>query len=77
MSMHYGETHKPEHILAWRADRPGERSPTPKLYGQPKLHKPNIPMRPIVSFCGSPTYQLSKYLTNVLNRWLTNLGTTV
>ena len=37
----------------------------PKLYGPPKLHKPNIPMRPIVSFCGSPTYQLSKYLTNV------------
>ena len=30
----------------------------PKLYGLPKLHKPNIPMRPIVSFCGSPTYQL-------------------
>ena len=23
-------------------------------------------MRPIVSFCGSPTYQLSKYLTTVL-----------
>ena len=23
-------------------------------------------MRPIVSFCGSPTYQLSKYSTNVL-----------
>ena len=38
----------------------------PKLYGLPKLHKPNIPMRPIVSFCGSPTYQLSKYLTTVL-----------
>ena len=38
----------------------------PKLYGLPKLHKPNIPMRPIVSFCGSPTYQLSKYLTNIL-----------
>ena len=38
----------------------------PKLYGLPKLHKPNIPMRPIVSFCGSPTYQLFKYLTNVL-----------
>ena len=28
----------------------------PKLYGLPKLHKPNVPMRPIVSFCGSPTY---------------------
>ena len=38
----------------------------PKLYGQPKLHKPGIPMRPIVSFCGSPTYQLSKYLTIIL-----------
>ena len=38
----------------------------PKLYGLPKLHKPNIPMRPIVSFSGSPTYQLSKYLTTVL-----------
>ena len=23
-------------------------------------------MRPIVSFCGSPTYQLSKYLTTIL-----------
>ena len=38
----------------------------PKLYGLPKLHKPNIPMWPIVSFRGSPTYQLSKYLSNVL-----------
>ena len=35
----------------------------PKMYGLPKLHKPNIPKRPIVSFCGSPTYQLSKYLS--------------
>ena len=45
------------------------RCPVPQphnLYGLPKLHKPNIPMRPRVSFCGSPTYQLSKYLTTVL-----------
>ena len=41
-------------------------SQPPKLYGLPKLHKPNIPMRPIISFYGSPTYQLSKYLTTVL-----------
>ena len=39
---------------------------SPKLYGLPKLHKPNIPMWPIVSFCGSPTYELSKYLTTML-----------
>ena len=38
----------------------------PKLYGLPKLHKPGVPMRPIVSFCGSPTYQLSKHLTTIL-----------
>ena len=37
-----------------------------KLYGLPKLHKPNIPMRPLVSFFWSPTYQLSKHLTNIL-----------
>ena len=39
---------------------------TPKLYGLPKLHKLGFPVRPIVSFCGSPTYQLSKYLTTIL-----------
>ena len=38
----------------------------PKLYRLPKLHKPQIPMRPIVSFCGSPTYELSKHLTTAL-----------
>ena len=43
----------------------------PKLFGLLKLHKPGIPMRPIVSFCGSPTYQLSKYLTTILQS-LTN-----
>ena len=31
----------------------------PKLYRLPKLHKPNIPMRPIVSFSGYPTYEQS------------------
>ena len=44
----------------------------PKLYGLPKLHKPGIPMRPIVSFCGSPKYQLSRYLTTILQPLLTN-----
>ena len=38
----------------------------PKLYGLPKLHKPNIPMRPIVSSSGSLTYELSNYLTTML-----------
>ncbi|PFX23093.1 CUB and sushi domain-containing protein 1 [Stylophora pistillata] len=38
----------------------------PKLYSLPKLSKLGFPMRPVVSFCGSPTYQLSKYLTTML-----------
>ena len=45
------------------------RCPMPqsaKLYRLPKLHKPNIPMQHIVSFCGSPTYQLSKHLSSIL-----------
>jgi hypothetical protein len=38
-----------------------------KLYGLPKLHKQDIPMRPILAFCGSPTYELSKYLAKILH----------
>ena len=38
----------------------------PRLYGQPKVHKPDIPLRPIVSFIGSPTYALSKKIVNIL-----------
>ena len=46
----------------------------PKLCRLPKLHKSNIPMRPIVSFCGYPTYQMSKYLTTVLKSLTDKLG---
>ena len=38
----------------------------PKLYGLPKIHKPQIPIRPIISFYGPPTCQLSKYLSTIL-----------
>ena len=39
----------------------------PLLYGLPKVHKPEVPLRPIVSFVHSPTYQLSKHLANLLS----------
>jgi hypothetical protein len=32
----------------------------PRLYGLPKIHKERVPLRPIVSNIGTPTYQLSK-----------------
>ena len=44
-----------------------QHSYLPQLYGLPKLHKPNIPLRPIVSSIGSTTYQLAKELTRVLS----------
>lgn len=37
-----------------------------RLYELPKVHKPEIPLRPIVSFVNSPTYDLSKFLCNIL-----------
>ena len=40
---------------------------TPLLYGLPKVHKPNVPLRPIASFIQSPTYQLSKHLSLILS----------
>ena len=39
----------------------------PKIYGLPKVHKVNLPLRPIVAFVGSPTYNLSKFLIIVLS----------
>ena len=40
---------------------------TPQLYGLPKIHKPGISLRSIVSFYFSPTYQLSKHLCCLLS----------
>lgn len=39
---------------------------SPFLYGLPKTHKENIPIRPVVSYIGAPTYELAKYLNNLL-----------
>ena len=33
---------------------------SPKFYGLPKIHKPGMPLRPIVSSIGAVTYQTSK-----------------
>lgn len=39
----------------------------PRIYGLPKLHKPGIPLRPIVSFINSTTYELSRFLCELLS----------
>ena len=38
----------------------------PKFYGLPKIHKPDTPLRPIVSSCGSVTYGVAKELAKIL-----------
>ena len=39
----------------------------PQIYGLPKIHKENIPLRPIVAAIGSPTYHLAKELARILS----------
>ena len=41
-------------------------SPAPRFYGQPKIHNPGVPIRPIVSYSSSPLYKLNKYIANIL-----------
>ncbi|BHF80583.1 hypothetical protein SprV_0702371100 [Sparganum proliferum] len=35
---------------------------TARFYGLPKVHKVNVPLRPIVSLRGTPTYALAKWV---------------
>ena len=45
-------------------------SPAPRFYGQPKIHKPGIPIRPVVSYSGSPLYNLNKCIANFLKAYV-------
>ncbi|XP_062710777.1 uncharacterized protein LOC134288874 [Aedes albopictus] len=38
----------------------------PRIYGQPKAHKPSLPLRPVVPNTTSPTYHLSKFIADIL-----------
>ena len=38
----------------------------PKFYGLPKIHKPDTPLRPIMSRHGSVTYGVANVLTKIL-----------
>ena len=49
----------------------------PRFYGLPKIHKPGIPLRPIVTFVNSPTYAISGYLARILSPVVGNTDYTV
>ena len=38
----------------------------PRFHGQPKIKKLEVPIRPIVSYGGSPLYNLKKYIAKIL-----------
>lgn len=45
----------------------------PRLYGLPKIHKPGVPIRPVVSFCNTPVCFISKFILNIIKS-LTNFS---
>lgn len=47
------------------------------MYGLPKIHKVDVPLRPIASFVQSPTYQLSKHLSTLLSPLVGNSSSAV
>jgi len=51
-------TGKRQHLLQMNAS-------LPQLYGQKKLHKPNLSIRPVVAFFSDPSYKLARFLVGV------------
>ena len=45
--------------------------PAPRFYGQPKIHKPGVPIRPIVSYCESPMSKMKITTPRILPRFPT------
>ena len=42
------------------------------MYGLPKVHKVDVPLRPILSANNTPTYNLAKYLVSILTPFTCN-----
>ena len=49
-------------------------SQRPRMYGLPKIHKKDVPLRPILSMTGSAQHQLAKWLTSLLQPVLQNFS---
>jgi hypothetical protein len=50
---------------------------SPRFHGLPKIHKPEIPFRLIVSFVNTPTYRVSSFLAKILSPVVGNTENTV
>ena len=47
----------------------GSNYPAGRFYGLPKIHNSNMPMQPIVSACGTATYNTVKFITKILQNY--------
>ena len=47
----------------------GSNSPAARLYGLPKIHRNNMPMHPILSACGTATYNTAKFITKIIQNY--------
>ena len=47
----------------------GSNSPVARFYDLPKIHKDNMPICPIVSACGTATYNTAKFITKILQNY--------
>ena len=64
----YTQCHKVSNMLSFAEKDFYKTSPNENKYnyGLPKFHKPDTPLRPIVSSCGSVTYGVVKELAKIL-----------
>lgn len=61
------DLYKNEYIDAWNKKQMYCSAATaPRIYGLPKIHKANTPLRPIVSSMNVPCYHLSKHIGKIL-----------
>ena len=44
-------------------------SPAARFYGLPKIHQNNMPIHPIVSACGTATYNTAKLINKILQNY--------
>ncbi|BHF67672.1 hypothetical protein SprV_0301070000 [Sparganum proliferum] len=63
-------------VKEWYMAKPSE-TPMARFYGLPKVHKPDIALRPIVSLRGTPTYGLANWLFKKLRFLTADSETTV
>ena len=47
-------------------------SPAPTFYSQPKIHKPRVPICPIVTYSDPPLYKINKYIANIFTAYVTD-----